>query len=144
MKVSKVLKGNLDGKDVFLYQLCADNGTSICLTNIGGTVTSIKTADRNGKMGEITLGFDDPMTYADPEYLSCGFYLGATIGRFANRIAGGKFTLNGKTDFSVITDEEADDIVEFLTESDECSETYELHMQKKAWKNQFNIYRPSL
>lgn len=97
MKVSKVLKGNLDGKDVFLYQLCADNGTSICLTNIGGTVTSIKTADRNGKIGEVTLGFDDPMTYADPEYLSCGFYLGATIGRFANRIAGGKFTLNGKT-----------------------------------------------
>ncbi|MBP5366650.1 MAG: galactose mutarotase [Bacteroidales bacterium] len=96
MNVDKQKLGQIDGNDVIVYELKNDNGVSVKITNIGATITSIKTPDKNGKTDDIVLGFDDPKTYLDPEYLSCGFFLGATVGRYANRIAFGKFSIDSK------------------------------------------------
>jgi aldose 1-epimerase len=80
-----------DGRAVDLYTL--DNGrTTVKVTNFGGIITSIMTPDRNGNRGEICLGFS---TLAD--YLGPHPFFGALVGRYANRIANGRFTLNGQT-----------------------------------------------
>ncbi len=97
MKVTKLSAGHVGNNEAFVYELTSDNGTSVKLTNIGATITSIRTADKDGKIGEIALGFDDPKQYLDPTYLADSFFFGATVGRYANRIAEGKFTLDGKT-----------------------------------------------
>ena len=64
---------------------------SVKISNYGGTIVSILAPDRSGEMGDVVLGFN-----AIEGYLNSGFYLGATIGRYANRIANGGFTLDGK------------------------------------------------
>jgi aldose 1-epimerase len=81
-----------DGREVFLYTLKNHNGMEVVITNFGGDVVSIKAPDRDGKYADIALGFD---TVAD--YEKQGPYFGALIGRYGNRLAGGKFTLDGKT-----------------------------------------------
>lgn len=79
-----------DGKSVEEYTLT--NGTmTVKLLAYGALVSSIQTPDRTGKLAEITLGFDD---FAGWE--KNGPYFGVTTGRYANRIANGKFTLDGK------------------------------------------------
>lgn len=96
MSIQQTSFGMVDGKEVLLFTL--DNGKiQVKITNVGATITSIVTPDREGKMADIVLGFDDPKTYLDPEYNEGGFYLGATVGRFANRIKLGKFTLDSKS-----------------------------------------------
>lgn len=72
------------------YTLTNSHGVEVSITNYGGAVTSIKVPDRNGVFGDVVLGYD---TLA--EYMRNPRYLGALIGRHANRIARGKFTLNG-------------------------------------------------
>lgn len=72
------------------YTLTNNRGVEVSLTNYGGTVTSIKAPDRNGVFGDVVLGYD-----TIDEYRRNPRYLGALIGRHANRIAGGKFSLNG-------------------------------------------------
>ncbi len=79
-----------DGKEVNLYTLKNKNGMEVAITNYGATIVSIKTPDRNGKIADITLGYDDAAGYERDKA-----FLGATIGRYGNRIANGKFTLNG-------------------------------------------------
>jgi len=81
-----------DGREVFLYTLKNQNGMEVVITNFGGDVVSMKAPDRDGKYADIALGFD---TVAD--YEKQGPYFGALIGRYGNRLAGGKFTLDGKT-----------------------------------------------
>ena len=76
------------GEKVELFTLTDE--ISVKISNYGGTIVSILTPDRSGEMGEVTLGFD-----TIEGYLDSGFYLGATIGRYANRIANGEFSLNG-------------------------------------------------
>jgi aldose 1-epimerase len=61
------------------------------ITNYGAIVTSLRTPDRNGQFADIVLGFDS----LDP-YLKTHPYFGAVVGRYGNRIAKGRFTLNGK------------------------------------------------
>ena len=79
-----------DGRSVEEFTLA--NGTMrVKLLSFGALVSSIRTPDRSGKLGEITLGFDD---FAGWE--KNGPYFGVTTGRYANRIANGKFTLDGK------------------------------------------------
>lgn len=97
MKIDQTKAATVGGKDVYLFTLTNDSGMEVKITNIGATITSIVTLDKDGKPGEIVLGFDDPLKYLDPEYLSHGFFFGATVGRYANRIAGGKFTIDNKT-----------------------------------------------
>jgi len=79
-----------DGTPVHLYTLTNDRGLEVKITNYGGIIVSVITPDRAGKPGDVTLGFD---TLA--EYVEKSPYFGCITGRFANRIAQGKFTLNG-------------------------------------------------
>lgn len=79
-----------DGGQVTLYTL--DNGTvRVRIMNLGGTVVSVETPDRAGRLGDICLGFSSPAEY---EAQTC--FIGATIGRYANRIGNARFTLNGE------------------------------------------------
>ena len=78
------------GEKVYKYTLCGKK-TEVDILNYGGTITAIRTHDKNGKIVDVCLGYD-----TIGEYESNGGYLGALIGRVGNRIAGGKFTLNGK------------------------------------------------
>lgn len=72
------------------YKLANSNGVEVSITSYGGTVTSIKVPDRNGVFGDVVLGYETV-----EEYMRNPRYFGALIGRHANRIARGKFSLNG-------------------------------------------------
>jgi aldose 1-epimerase len=80
-----------DGQDVKIVTL-ANGKITARITNYGGTIVSFETPDKNGKSADIVLGFDDVQDYGKP----ANPFFGAIIGRFGNRIAGGKFTLDGK------------------------------------------------
>lgn len=79
-----------DGEQVYLFTLSNDHGVVVSITNYGGAVTSILAPDRNGVFGDVVLGYETL-----DEYRKNPRYLGALIGRHANRIARGKFSLNG-------------------------------------------------
>jgi len=81
-----------DGTRVDLFTLTSDRGMEVKITNYGGAITSIQVPDRKGESGDVVLGYD---TLA--EYLEHPRFLGALIGRHANRIARGTFSLNGNT-----------------------------------------------
>lgn len=83
--------GTVDGKPVKLFTLTNRKGTLVKVTNYGLIITDIQTADRHGKLGHIVLGFDNLKQYQDGHP-----FFGAIAGRVANRIAKGKFTLDGK------------------------------------------------
>jgi aldose 1-epimerase len=83
-----------DGEAVSLYTFTNAAGTEVKITNYGGTITSIRTRDRNGKLADVALGFDHLEGYTAK---TNDAYFGATIGRYANRIAHGTFTLDGHT-----------------------------------------------
>jgi aldose 1-epimerase len=78
------------GEPVDLYTLASAQGIEVAIATYGGTVVSLKTPDRAGRAADIVLG----LRTLD-EYRANAFYLGALIGRYANRIANGRFTLNG-------------------------------------------------
>ncbi len=80
-----------DGREVALFTLDNGNGVQAQVMTWGAILVSLKTPDRRGTPGEITLGFDT----LEP-YLGAHPHFGATIGRFANRIADGRFTLDGR------------------------------------------------
>lgn len=79
------------GTLVDLYTLSNDHGVTAAITNYGGILVSLHAPDRNGESGDIVLGFDNL-----DDYLTRSPYFGCITGRFANRIAGGKFQLQGK------------------------------------------------
>ena len=79
-----------DGQKVDLYTLTNDNGLIVKITNYGGTVTQLWVPDRNGNLDDIVLGFDNIKDYETKSP-----YFGCLIGRYGNRIAGGRFTLDG-------------------------------------------------
>jgi aldose 1-epimerase len=81
--------GQTDGKQVMLYTLTNKNGIEVKITNYGGTITSWLAPDKDGKMANIVLGFDSLAPY-----LKGTPYFGAIIGRYGNRIANAKFTLD--------------------------------------------------
>ena len=80
-----------DGIAVDLYTLRNSKGAEVGICNYGGLVTFLKVPDRNGQFGDVVLGYD---TLAD--YIKESPYFGALIGRYGNRIAKGKFKLDGK------------------------------------------------
>jgi len=80
-----------DGQSVNLYSCTNAQGWVMKLMTYGATVVQLRAPDREGKMENITLGFDSL-----DGYLGDHPYFGATVGRYANRIAGGQFTLDGK------------------------------------------------
>ena len=79
-----------EGQAVELYTLRNSKGMEATIMTYGGIVTSLKTADRNGKFGDVVLGYDNLAGY-----LKSTPYFGALVGRYGNRIANGKFSLDG-------------------------------------------------
>jgi len=79
-----------EGEKVGKFTLNNSKGITATIMSLGGTVISLKMPDREGKIKEITLGFDNLQ-----QYLAGHSYFGAAIGRFANRIAKGVFQLDG-------------------------------------------------
>lgn len=79
----------VDGKPTALYVLKNKNGVEACVTNYGGRLVSVMVPDKNGKMTDVVLGYDK---IAD--YVASDGNFGALIGRYGNRIAQGKFTLD--------------------------------------------------
>ena len=80
-----------DGKVVEVYQLENRNGLRAKVITYGALLTEMHVPDRAGQLGDVTLGFDNL-----PAYLAGHPYFGATVGRYANRIAKGRFTLDGR------------------------------------------------
>lgn len=92
MEVTKRPFGKMpDGTTVTSWTLTSDTGCQVEVLDYGVTIRSILTPDSDGKMVDVALGYDTL-----EEYMDQGGSLGATVGRFANRIAKGQFTLNGK------------------------------------------------
>ncbi|MGB6832095.1 MAG: aldose epimerase family protein [Candidatus Acidiferrum sp.] len=81
-----------DGTEIESYTLYNSRGASAKVITYGATLTELHVPDKNGKMGDVVLGFDNLEGYASGPHP----YFGATIGRYGNRIAKGKFTLDGK------------------------------------------------
>ena len=84
--------GESDGKKITEYTMTNASGMQVSIINYGGTVTSIITPDKNGNKGDVILGFDSLAGYVQKG----NPYLGALIGRYGNRIANGKFSVDGK------------------------------------------------
>ena len=81
-----------DGQQVSVYTLTNANGVEARVTNYGGIVLSLRVPDRDGELDDVVLGFDSL-----DNYVAGHPYFGAIIGRYGNRIAGGRFTLDGET-----------------------------------------------
>jgi aldose 1-epimerase len=97
MEVVRDVFGNARrGERVFIFTLRNDHGITIKITNYGGIVTSIETPDKNGKKANIVLGFKSLVDYLTNFYIENCPYFGCIAGRYANRIAKGKFTIAGK------------------------------------------------
>ena len=80
-----------DGHAVKIFKLTNKNGMEADILSYGGIVQSLKTPDKHGHLGDVVLGFDKIEDYQK----HTGPYFGALIGRYANRIAGGKFSVGG-------------------------------------------------
>jgi aldose 1-epimerase len=88
--ITKTSFGKTDsGENIDLYVL-RNGKVEAAITNYGGIVVSLKAPDHNGKLDDVVLGFRDLESYTKP-----GPYFGALIGRYGNRIAKGRFKLNG-------------------------------------------------
>src|SRR5690606_25853200 len=85
-------EGNLNGKNTHLFTLKNRAGMQIALTDYGARLVSALVPDKNGNLIDVVLGFDSIEGYLKAKEL----YHGATIGRFANRIANGKFVIDGQ------------------------------------------------
>ncbi len=91
MRIEKEVFGKTPGgKEVYLFKLINANGVRADITNYGGIVVRLLVPDRDGKLGDVVLGYD---TLA--EYIKDSPYFGAIVGRYGNRIAKGRFTLDG-------------------------------------------------
>ncbi len=82
----------IDGKQTHLYTLKNKNGITATFTNYGGRIVSLLVPDKNGKLTDVVLGFESVEGFEK----STEPYYGATIGRYGNRIAKGKFKIDGK------------------------------------------------
>jgi aldose 1-epimerase len=90
--MEKTLFGKLeDGRQVFLYLLKNASGMQISIINFGAIVTNVFVPDRNGNFADVVLGYDSIEGYINDKV-----FLGAIVGRYGNRIANGKFTIDGK------------------------------------------------
>ncbi|MGL1956323.1 MAG: galactose mutarotase [Colwellia sp.] len=84
--------GNLDsGQQVTKYTLANDAGTSVSIIDLGAAITELNVIDNKGNFDDVVLGFATPQ-----QYLTSSTYFGAVVGRYGNRIAKGKFSIDGK------------------------------------------------
>jgi aldose 1-epimerase len=91
-QIDKQPFGAADGKEISLYTLKNAAGMEVKISNYGGVITQIKVPDRNKKFDDVVLGFDNLEGYETNTS-----YFGALIGRYGNRIAKGRFQLDGHT-----------------------------------------------
>lgn len=92
MKITKTLWATAkDGAQILKYRMTNSAGAYVELGSIGAAILSIVVPDRDGKMADVVIGYEDPLSY-----IGDGPCCGKTPGRFANRIAKGRFTLDGK------------------------------------------------
>lgn len=96
--VADSFKKEIDGKQTALYTLKNKNNAEAIFTNYGGRLVSLLVPGKDGKLVDVVVGFKSVGDYEK----STEPYFGATIGRYGNRIAKGKFTLDGKT-YSLFT-----------------------------------------
>lgn len=96
-KIDKLDWGEIEGQRVFLFSLTNKSGHQVTVTNYGATITSWVTPDKLGSKSNIVLGFE-----SIDGYLARPPYFGATIGRYSNRIAKGRFVIGNDT-YSVAT-----------------------------------------
>lgn len=89
---SRRVWGQVDGKEVVEYTLANSSGMQAGILNFGGTITQLVVPDRTGNKGSVVLGFDSLSGYLQKG----NPYFGALIGRYGNRIANGKFSIDGK------------------------------------------------
>jgi len=84
--------GSVNGQPVQLYTLQNKTGMVAKISNYGGIIVSLTAPDRNGRFADVVLGFDSLQEYVDHSP-----FFGCITGRYANRIAGGRFSLDGQT-----------------------------------------------
>ncbi len=85
--------GKLEGESITKYTLTNPNGVQVSIINYGGTITEIMAPDKSGELGNVVLSFDSLSGF-----LQTGNpYFGSLVGRYGNRIANAKFSLDGKT-----------------------------------------------
>lgn len=90
---SATFSADIDGKSVKLYTLKNASGATAYLTNFGARIVGLQVPDKNGTLTEVVLGFNKASDYNNPAEP----YYGPIVGPFGNRIANGKFTLDGET-----------------------------------------------
>src|SRR5262245_27323488 len=95
--ISRAGFGTVRGTGVDLYTLVNANGLRLTMSTYGGIVTSLEVPDREGRLADVVLGFDDV-----DSYVRLSPYFGATVGRIGNRIRAGRFELDGK-EYRVVT-----------------------------------------
>lgn len=79
------------GKDIIKYCITNSHGASVTLSSLGAAIVAVKVPDKDGNIADVVLGYDDPLSY-----MADGPCFGKCPGRYANRIAKGHFTLDGK------------------------------------------------
>lgn len=100
MSILKTLYDTMpDGREVYLYTIENNNGVSAGIITRGATLQSFTCPDKDGNMGDIICGFDNILGH-----INSGTYTGQVIGQYANRLCGGKFTVNG-TEYEVTKNE---------------------------------------
>jgi aldose 1-epimerase len=91
-----ILKSNFgitpEGIEVNLYKISNSQGAELSVINLGGIIQSLRVPDKHGVLNNVVLGYDTLS-----EYLHDSYYMGAIVGRYGNRIAGGKFSIDGKS-----------------------------------------------
>ena len=92
--IEKTVFGHLpSGEQVDLYTITNSRGASVSLQTLGAGIVRLYMPDKNGHLGDVVLGFDDPALYTDPDL----GYQGLVVGRWANRIRGAAFDFQGQT-----------------------------------------------
>jgi len=98
MKANLIKTGHvIDGKEIFAVELINKQGTYVKIYNYGAIISHFITVNEKGEKQDILLGFDDFSGYISEDYLADYPYLGAVIGRYANRVKDGRFSIDGKS-----------------------------------------------
>lgn len=92
MSITKSLFDTYNGEEIYSYTMTNKNGSSVTVLDFGGTINRLFVPDRNGKLADIICGFDRVEDYVT----DASNYSGAIVGRYANRMSNGGFTIDGK------------------------------------------------
>lgn len=92
---AKVFGALPDGREVYAYTLCNGNGLEVSFITYGAAITSLQVTGKDGKQTDVVLGFDALEGYTASYHLPSPPYFGAVIGRYAGRIANGRFAIDG-------------------------------------------------